>query len=76
MGKWWRGDLRIGACGRECLGEWEWEEAYGRWRVAVGLDEADEEDEEEEMGEMGEVGGMGDGTGEGEILRAVCFEGF
>ncbi|KAL8664394.1 MAG: hypothetical protein Q9202_003084 [Teloschistes flavicans] len=81
VGKWGRADLRMGACGRECLGEWEWEEAYGKWRVREGLEEGGDDDEEvEEEGKEGEGGEEGGAVGEGgegvqEMLKPVCFEG-
>ncbi|KAL9025341.1 MAG: hypothetical protein Q9196_005816 [Gyalolechia fulgens] len=52
---------RMSITGRTCLGEWEWEEEYERWRQeeSAAIEEDDEDDDTI-----------------GEMLRPRCFEGF
>ncbi|KAI4149694.1 MAG: hypothetical protein L6R39_002437 [Caloplaca ligustica] len=50
---------RMSVTGRTCLGEWEWEEEYERWRgeegESAGDDDDDDDDEEEDNGAVGEM---------------------
>ena len=48
------GRERMSITGRTCLGEWEWEEAYERWREKESLasNTADDDDDDETIGEM------------------------
>lgn len=61
---------KISVTGRTCLGEWEWEDEYARWRGEGELEFDGQVQVQREDG-----GGDDDDDGGGEILRAVCFEG-
>ncbi|KAL8915311.1 MAG: hypothetical protein Q9171_000181 [Xanthocarpia ochracea] len=60
---------KISVTGRTCLGEWEWEDEYARWR-----EEGELEFDGQVQVQRGDDGGDDDDGG-GEMLRAVCFEG-
>ncbi|KAL8863674.1 MAG: hypothetical protein Q9178_000357 [Gyalolechia marmorata] len=60
---------RMSVTGRTCLGEWEWEDEYARWRGEQEL-EFDGQVQVQREDDDGH-----DDDGGGEILRAVCFEG-
>ncbi len=58
---------KISVTGRTCLGEWEWEDEYARWRGEADVEFDGQVQVQREDGDEDDGGG--------EMLRAVCFEG-